>query len=287
MSDHAKGLAITTLAMLVITPDALLIRLIGSDPWTLAFWRGLLSAVALVAGLAVIHRRRALAVMTAPGAPGLLIGALFGVGTIAFVWAITHTSAANTLLIIATGSMFAAAFSRMLLGERLALGTAAAMAGTFAGLAVIVSDNLGGGSLEGDLSALVVAALSGLTFTLIRRHRMTDMVPTLAFGGLVTAVIALAVSLPAAVHARDAGLIAVMGLVMLPLAFALQFVGARYLPAPEVSLLFLLEAVLAPVLVWAVIDERPADTTVAGGTIILATLAAHAAWRLRRQRTLK
>lgn len=282
MTDRARGLAITALAMLVITPDVLMIRLIETDPWTLAFWRGVLSAAGLVVGLVAIHRRHAVAVMLAPGAPGLLIGALFGVGTIAFVWAATHTTAANTLLIITTGSMFGAAFSWFLLRERLPGYTIAAMAGTFAGLLIIVSDNLGGGSLEGDLSALVVAALSGLTFTLIRKHRMTDMVPTLAFGGLVTAAIAISISLPASIHAQDTGLIAVMGLVMLPLAFSLQFVGARYIPAPEVSLLFLLEAVLAPLLVWAVVSERPADTTFAGGAVILVTLASHAAWSLRR-----
>ncbi len=284
MSERARGLAITTLAMLVITPDVLLIRLVDTDPWTLAFWRGLLSAAGLVIGLIAIYRRRALKVMLAPGVPGLVIGTLFGIGTIAFVWAITHTSAASTLLIIATGSMFGAAFSWLLMRERLPVYTIVAMTGTFAGLLIIVSGEAGtSSSLEGDLSALVVAVLSGLTFALIRKHRMTDMVPTLAIGGLVTAAIALAVSLPAAVSTGDARLIAVMGLVMLPLAFSLQFVGARYIPAPEVLLLFLLEAVLAPLLLWAAIGETPTGTTIIGGLVILATLASHAVWSLRHQ----
>ncbi|MCE2519057.1 MAG: DMT family transporter [Alphaproteobacteria bacterium] len=284
MSERARGLAITTLAMLVITPDVLLIRLVDTDPWTLAFWRGLLSAAGLVIGLIAIYRRRTLKVMLAPGVPGLVIGTLFGIGTIAFVWAITHTSAASTLLIIATGSMFGAAFSWLLMRERLPVYTIVAMTGTFAGLLIIVSGEAGtSSSLEGDLSALVVAVLSGLTFALIRKHRMTDMVPTLAIGGLVTAAIALAVSLPAAVGTGDARLIAVMGLVMLPLAFSLQFVGARYIPAPEVLLLFLLEAVLAPLLLWAAIGETPTGTTIIGGLVILATLASHAVWSLRHQ----
>lgn len=284
MSERARGLAITTLAMLVITPDVLLIRLIDTDPWTLAFWRGLLSAVGLVIGLVAIYRRRALEVMLAPGIPGLVIGTLFGIGTIAFVWAITHTSAASTLLIIATGSMFGAAFSWLLMRERLPFYTIVAMAGTFSGLLIIVSGKAGAGSsLEGDLSAFVVAMLSGLTFALIRKHKMTDMVPTLAIGGLVTAAIAVAVSLPVAVGTGDARLIAIMGLVMLPLAFSLQFIGARYIPAPEVLLLFLLEAVLAPLLLWATIGETPAGTTIIGGLVILATLASHAVWSLRRQ----
>ncbi len=282
VSERARGLTITTLAMLVITPDVLLIRLIDTDPWTLAFWRGLLSAAGLVVGLMAVYRRRAVEVMLAPGVSGLVIGILFGVGTVAFVWAITHTSAASALLIIATGSMFGAAFSWLLMRERLPIHTIGAMIGTFAGLLIIVSGEAGAGSsLEGDLSALVVAALSGLTFALIRKHRMTDMVPTLAIGGLVTATIAAAVSLPVAVGTGDARLIAVMGFIMLPLAFALQFIGARYIPAPEVLLLFLLEAVLAPVLVWAVIGEEPAGTTLLGGLVILATLASHAVWSLR------
>ncbi|MDE0241714.1 MAG: DMT family transporter [bacterium] len=284
VSERARGLAITTLAMLVITPDVLLIRLIDTDPWTLAFWRGLLSAAGLVIGIVAIYRRRALEIALAPGIPGLVIGTLFGIGTIAFVWSITHTSAASTLLIIATGSMFGAVFSWLLMRERLPVYTVVAMVGTFAGLLIIVSGKAGAGSsLEGDLAALVVAVLSGLTFALIRKHRMTDMVPTLAIGGLVTAAIAVAVSLPVAVGAGDARLIAVMGLVMLPLAFSLQFVGARYIPAPEVLLLFLLEAVLAPLLLWAAIGETPTGTTIIGGLVILATLASHAVWSLRRQ----
>ncbi len=282
MSDRAKGLLLTTLAMLVIAPDALMIRLIETDPWTLAFWRGLLSTVGLAIGLAAIHRNRFAAAMLAPGAPGLWIGALFGVGTVAFVWAITHTTAANTLLILATGGMFGAGFSWAILREPLPPRTAVAMAGTTAGLLVIVWGDLGGGSFEGDLSALAAAAISGLTFTLIRKHAATDMTPTLALGGLVTAGVAAAVSLPAAVGSGDAGLLAIMGLAMLPLAFALQFVGPRYIPAPEVSLLFLLEAVLGPLLVWAVVREHPGERALVGGAIVLGTLALHAAWSLRR-----
>ena len=282
MSKRAKGLLLTTLGMLAISPDALAIRLIDADPWTLAFWRGLLSAVGLAIGLAAIHRRRFAATMLAPGAPGLVIGAIFGVGTVTFVWAMTHTTAANTLLILATGSMFAAGFSWALLREPPPPRTVAAMAGTTVGVFVIVSGDLGGGSLAGDLAALVTAALSGLAFTLVRRHAATDMVPTLAFGGLVAAGVAAAASAPVAVGSGDAVLLAVMGLVMLPVAFGLQFVGPRYIPAPEVSLLFLLEAVLGPLLVWAVLREHPGERTLAGGAVVLGTLALHAALGPRR-----
>ncbi len=284
MSDQAKGLLLATLSMLVITPDALLIRLVEVDPWTLAFWRGVLSALGLAAGLVLFHRRRFVFIMLAIGLWGLAIGAMFGIGTIAFVWAITHTTAANTLLIIATGSMFGAAFSWLLLHEPLPLRTMLAIAGSMAGLLIIVGGGIGGGSLGGDLAALACAALSGLTFTLIRRHARIDMVPTLVFGGIVTALIALPLSAPAAVREENLAMLGGMGLIMLPVAFALQFAAARYIPAPEVSLFFLLEAVLAPLLLWFVIGEHPGNTTFVGGAVVLATLALHALWTLRQVR---
>ncbi len=286
MSDHAKGLLLTSLGVLVITPDALLIRLIEVDPWTLAFWRGLLSAIGLALGLALLYRGRFLPMMLGIGAMGLLIGAIFGLGTVTFVWAMTHTTAANTLLIVATGSMFGALFSWLLMRERLARRTLFAMAGTLVGLLVLVGGDWGGGRWDGDLAALATAALAGLTFSLIRKFSGIDMVPALIFGGLVTAAVALPFSAPATVMDEDILLLAIMGLAMMPLAFALQFVGARYIPAPEVSLLILLEAVLAPLLLWLALGEHPGPTALPGGAIVLASLGLNAVWGLRRSRPL-
>ena len=42
MSPAAKGIVLVSLGVLILSPDALLIRLIDVDPWTLTFWRGLL-----------------------------------------------------------------------------------------------------------------------------------------------------------------------------------------------------------------------------------------------------
>jgi len=284
LSDHAKGLLLTTLAILIITPDALLIRLVSMDAWTLTFWRGLLSAIGLAIGLLAIHRGRFISVLLAVGGWGLVIGTLFGITTVTFVTAITTTTAANTLLIIATGSMFGALFSWLLLREPVLPRTWFAMAGTGIGVLVLVAADLGAGRLFGDLMALATAALAGLTFTLIRKHALVDMVPTVIFGGIVTAVIALPFSAPDEIAIEDTSILLVMGLLMLPLSFALQFIGPRYIPAPEVSLLVLLEAVLGPLLVWYWLGEHPGEWAFVGGAIVIATLALHAAWGLHQER---
>ncbi|MBR02556.1 MAG: EamA family transporter, partial [Acidiferrobacteraceae bacterium] len=46
--SHLKGVALVLLGVVLLSPDALLLRLISADHWTLLFWRGTLSALSLV-----------------------------------------------------------------------------------------------------------------------------------------------------------------------------------------------------------------------------------------------
>ena len=73
-------------------------------------------------------------------------------------------------------------------------------------------------------------------------------------------------------------------LVVVPISFNLITLGPRYLPAAEVGLLMLLETVLGPLWVWLVIDEYPGDLAMAGGALVVATLAGHAIASGRRRR---
>ena len=45
MSEHLRGLLITTLGVLLVVPDSLFVRLIYAEPMVIAFWRSLISGV--------------------------------------------------------------------------------------------------------------------------------------------------------------------------------------------------------------------------------------------------
>jgi drug/metabolite transporter (DMT)-like permease len=47
----------------------------------------------------------------------------------------------------------------------------------------------------------------------------------------------------------------------------------------------LLESVLGPIWVWLALDEAPGSYTLAGGALVLLTLAANAAWAMKRNRS--
>ena len=64
-----------------------------------------------------------------------------------------------------------------------------------------------------------------------------------------------------------------MGAFSIGLGIALVAYAAPNLPAAEVSLLVLLESVLAPVWVWLFLGEAMSATEIAGGALIMVSVA--------------
>ncbi len=282
-SPHLRGLAITATGVLVISPDSLLVRLIETDVWTLLFYRGLFVALALAVFFAIRFGRGMPGFIRATGRVGVLAGCLSAVSNILFVLSLTLTTVANTLVIVSAAPLFAAVFSRAVLKETIAPLTWLAVLVVFIGIAAIFSGSLGGGSLIGDLCAIGAACFFAGDLTALRYKKGTNMVPTVALAGLITALVALPLAAPLSINFRDFALLAVMGFVMLPVALGLIALGPRLIPAPEVGLLALVEAILGSYWVWLVVNEVPAVQTVLGGILILGTLLVHTAYILRRK----
>ncbi len=280
---HMRGIAIVTLGVLVLTPDGLLITLVSADIWTMLFWRGLLMALVFTAVAVARRRDTPIADPTHSYAPILAVAALFSVSSISFVTAIVTTSVANTLFIVAAAPLFAALWSRLFLKERVAPRTLVAITITLAGMAAIFGDGLGRGDALGNLSAVVAAACWSGMLVVFRRHPQTNIGIAIAGGGYLVAALALIMAPTLAVSAADALWLGLLGLVVLPISFNLISQGPRYLPAAEVSLIVLLEAVIGPFWAWAFIGQVPTATGLAGGAVILTTLAIYFYLNLRRE----
>lgn len=288
-TDHKKGLLLTSLGVLILTPDSLLVRLIDAEPFTLLVWRGVLQALGILAILAVVHRGRLVQPFRAVGRWGLLLAVVFSGCTLFFILALNLTAVADVLVIIAAAPLAAAVFSLVFLGEGVPPRTWIAISLALAGIALLVFEDLGTGSLIGDLAAGICALCIGATFTITRHARAVSMVPAMALAGLFTAAVALPIALATESGAffftgAQLGYTLAMGLVVVPLSFALITLGPRYLPAAEVGLLMLLETVLGPLWVWLVIGEYPGDLALAGGGLVVATLAGHSLAGARRRR---
>ena len=108
MTNHLKGLLMTIFAVVILSPDSVLIRLVEEasseiDSWTVLFWRGSLYAVGVSLLVLIKYRSKTIAEFKNIGKGGLLIGLFSGISTGTFVFAIVYTSIANALVIISTG----------------------------------------------------------------------------------------------------------------------------------------------------------------------------------------
>ena len=282
--NYARGFAMATVGIVVLSPDALLVRLIETDVWTLLFWRGLLSALALGVFLVARHRSATPEILRAIGRLDVVAALLMAATAVLFVIAIRLTTVANTLVIFATMPLFAAGLGRVFLREAVPRQTWIAVATVLAGIAVIFAGSLGGGNPVGDLSAIGAAFSFAGALVICRRTRAVDMAPTVALSGLILAVVAAPLATPLAVDARSLAYLLVLGALVVPISFVLLVTAPRYLPAPDVALVMLLEAVLGPLWVWLVLAEVPARETFLGGAVILGTLILLAVHGVRHNR---
>jgi len=293
MSTHARGLLITASGVLIISPDGLLTRLIETDHWTMIFYRALFLSFGMWLVVSFTSPNRVRQQYRSVRGPGLLMVAMYSLGTISFIFAITHTSVANTLIILSTTPLFAALIGWVVLRERIELRTLVAIALVALGVGVIGSGSAAqadapadalAGALAGDLAAIAGSFFLASGFVFVRRFRGISVLPAISCSGLATALIVLPLAAPLSVSQSDLGYLMIMGLYMVPVGTTLMYLGPRYIPAAEVGLLLLLETILGPLWVWLVLAEAPAQLTLTGGAIVVATLAINTVWKLRSMR---
>jgi drug/metabolite transporter (DMT)-like permease len=121
-----------------------------------------------------------------------------------------------------------------------------------------------------------------LSFTLLRHNPDQPMLAAVGIGALIAGLGALALAGPASLTQGTLWAIATASWLVLPLSFYLLSEASRHTASVNVSLLLLLETVLGPVWVWAVIDEAPTIRMLIGGSIVVMSLLAYL-WHLRRR----
>lgn len=283
LSSYQRGLLIVVLGVVFLSFDGLLIRLADTDGWTIVFWRGFLMFCVL--GLLCLMGNRLTTLRTNPFS-SLASALLLGLISSLFVLAVMNAHVANVVVILSTAPLFAALFSRIFLGEKVALRTLVAIAVCMLGMSLVFIGEGAVGMLVGNLYALAAAAAIGGNLTLLRRFPAIDPMTVIAGGGLLSAVIALPMASPLTLDAERYGVLALMGLIQMPLATVLINSATRYLPSTEVALFYLVETALGTLWVWWMLGETPTVSTLVGGAVVITVLVLHA-WRgllLERQR---
>jgi drug/metabolite transporter (DMT)-like permease len=263
--------------VLAVSASAIFIRLAEAPAVAIAFWRCALGVAVLLPPALVrkddFPRGRA---MYAGIASGVALGAHFGF----WISSLDYTSVAASVVLVSTQPVFVAVLAYLLFGESTTplsfLGILIALAGT----AVIAFDKtIGSAAFFGNVLALI-GAVTVAVYVLIGRSSRTGGVGVLPYSIVVYSA-AAATLLPVALilDVRLWGYSGETWFWLAAITAGPQLLGhtvfnwaLRYVEASVISGTILTEPVVAALLAWLVLSERPDLLTLVGGAVVLAGL---------------
>ena len=241
----------------------------------ITFWRSVFAAI-FVGGFLLFVQRDFAGALRRAGVAGLLSGAMWATMFTCFMLALTLTSTANTLIVLAVAPLTTALLARAFLTAPIPPRTWAAIAIATIGIGVMFADSLrieSGAAALGMLIAFGAPLASAVNVVILKkRGGSADLIPAVFLGGTISALLVMPFAWPLMADARDIALLALLGFFQLGLPCMLLVIAARQLSASEVALLALLEVVLGPLWAWLGAGEVPTASALFGGALVLSAL---------------
>ena len=283
MADRQRylGWIIVALSAVAWSTAGFFTRAVDEDVWTILFWRGVFSGIAIAILTVVQYRGRTLSAYVTLGWPGLLLAFTCGIGMITFVGSLMLTTVADVYVIYATVPFVTAGVAWLILRERASPSVLIASAVAIAGVVVTLSGAVFGGSLIGQFVAFLMTLSMALMTVILRWKRDVAMVPALGLSAWIAALISFWFCDPFDISAYNLMMLALFGVTQSALGLTLFGIGSRMVPAAEATLLTALDVPLAPLWVWLAFSEVPSAATLIGGVIVLAAVFGHMLWEIR------
>lgn len=270
--SHRLGLMLAGGGFLLISLDSLGIRLAETSSWNATFWLGIFTFLAMSV-VVPLRTGKSLIRIAAEGGLPLIASSALQAGSITFfVLALSLTTVANTVAIIAAAPVMAALISLIAIDERTRLRTWIGILASIGGILIVVSGSLGQGRLSGDLFAVGAITAFASNVTLLRRYTDLNRLGVIGVGGLVLALVALIPAEPLETPLGSIAIIAVLGMVTGAAGRTAVITSTRYLPPAQVSLFAPIETIAATTWAWMFLSERPPTLTVVGGLIVVAAV---------------
>tara|TARA_B100001121_G_scaffold310348_1_gene340846 strand:- start:6181 stop:7086 length:906 start_codon:yes stop_codon:yes gene_type:complete len=212
------------------------------------------------------------------GVSGLIGGCGLGVAMISFIYSITNTSAAVTLLCLAAMPFFTALLAFLFLKERISLNVWISIFIATVGIIIMAFGNMEKNSVIGFIFGITSSIGFSVFSVTLRWRKETPKFTTVAIAGLFCFVFASLIilikkqtffatsfnSMMFSLH----GTLVCLGLI-------LYSIGSKAIPAAELTLLSLTEVIGGIFWVWLPlfgINEIPSSNTIIGGFFIMISL---------------
>ena len=208
------------------------------------------------------------------GIAGIIGGVGLGTAMITFIWSITNTSAAITLLCLSAMPFITALLGFLFLKEKIRPSVWVAIFVASIGVAIMAFDSVSIGSINGLIYGLASALGFSIFSVSLRWKKETPKFTTVAVAGLFCCLFSIAILIQKDLNflssSKNQGLFALHG-TLVCLGLILYSIGSKNLPAAELTLLSLTEVIGGIFWVWIPIlgiNEIPTNNTIIGGFLI-------------------
>jgi len=247
-------------------------------PWQYIFGRGLTIFILLNLYLFFEEGKNFYKNYYKIGLSGVIGGSGLGVAMIAFIYSITNTSAAVTLLCLAAMPFFTALLAFLFLREKISLNVWISIVIATVGIIIMALGNTGEKSLVGFVFGLTSSIGFSVFSVTLRWRKETPKFTTVAFAGLFCLVFAtimiLSNDLVFFSSSYNGALFSLHG-ALVCFGLILYSIGSKAIPAAELTLLSLTEVVGGIFWVWLPlfgINEVPSTNTIIGGFFLFVSI---------------
>ena len=247
-------------------------------PWQYLFTRGIVIFIILNLFLYLEEGIEFFENYKRIGISGLIGGVGLGIAMITFIYSITNTSAAVTLLCLAAMPFITALLGFMFLKEQISINVWVAIGIAAIGILIMAIDNTGKNTILG----LVFGMVSSIGFSVfsvtLRWRKDTPKFTTVAIAGIFCALVSAFMltinDLSFLSSGKNHALFATHG-TLVCLGLILYSIGSKHIPAAELTLLSLTEVIGGIFWVWLPIlgiNEIPSQSTIIGGFLIFLSI---------------
>ena len=247
-------------------------------PWQYIFGRGLTIFILLNLYLFFEEGKNFYKNYYKIGLSGVIGGSGLGVAMISFIYSITNTSAAVTLLCLAAMPFFTALLAFLFLREKISLNVWISIIIATVGIIIMALGNTGEKSLIGFVFGLTSSIGFSVFSVTLRWRKETPKFTTVAVAGLFCCIFSGAMILINDLNFLSTGknhaLFATHG-TLVCLGLILYSIGSKHIPAAELTLLSLTEVIGGIFWVWLPflgVNEIPSQSTVIGGFFIFLSI---------------
>ena len=247
-------------------------------PWQYIFGRGLTIFILLNLYLFFEEGKNFYKNYYKIGLSGVIGGSGLGIAMITFIYSITNTSAAVTLLCLAAMPFFTALLAFLFLREKISFSVWISILIASVGIIIMALGNTGEKSLTGFVFGLTSSLGFSVFSVTLRWRKETPKFTTVAFSGLFcfifASVIILSNDLKFFSTSYNGALFSLHG-TLVCFGLILYSIGSKAIPAAELTLLSLTEVVGGIFWVWVPIfgiNEVPSTNTIIGGFFLFVSL---------------